>query len=486
MALSDVIRGLLGGSRSTLQASPAQEIGASGTAVYAGYVDQNEKSARLTGTERYRTFSGILANTSIAAASARYFLSLVGNAAWRVEPAQDTGQEARAEALAELVDAMLYDLERPWARVVRRAAMFQFHGFSIQEWTVKKGADGAFVLRDVAPRPQVTIERWETERESGKVLGVYQRSPHTGAEIGIPRWKVVYLVDDALSDSPEGLGLFRHVAEKAERLQKYEDLEGIGYEGDLAGIPIARAPLQRLREMVKAGDISEEARTAMIANVQNFLTKRVRNQRLGMLLDSLTYSSAGESPAPTANRQWDVELMQGGSAQSAAAIHTAIERVNREIARVLGTEQLLLGGDGKGSLALSEDKSQTFGLMVDGTLTTLAETFQSDLIRPMFLLNGWPEELIPTLKTSATALRDVTKITGALQQMANAGAVLDPSDPAIREVRDLLGLSRPPEIDDLDASALGDGSEDEPEDEPADDPNADPPEDDPRDPPEPE
>jgi len=40
------------------------------------------------------------------------------------------------------------------------------------------------------------------------VIGVWQRHPQTGQLIGLPRGKLVYLVEDTLTDSPERCGSF--------------------------------------------------------------------------------------------------------------------------------------------------------------------------------------------------------------------------------------------------------------------------------------
>ena len=120
---------------------------------------------------------------------------------------------------------------------------------------------------------------------------------------------------------------------------------------------------------------------------------------------------------------------------------TAIERINREIARVLGVEAIILGDGDAGSYALSRDKTNQFSLTVDSTLQELAEGFEDDLLTPLWQLNGWPIEAMPSLKPEAVQYRDIEQVTAALRDMANAGAVLDPDDPAINEVRALLGLS---------------------------------------------
>jgi hypothetical protein len=391
---------------------PPMKVGGSGgTAVWGGVVQEREKESALIGTEKYRTFSDLLANVSIVGASVRYFLNLVAKPTWKMIPPEDGGSEA--EEIAELIEEFLQDMNTPWHRVVRRAGMFKFHGYSIQEWTAKRRDDGKIGFLDVEARPQATIERWDVD-ENSNVVGVAQRSPQTSELLYIPRQKLAYLVDDSLSDSPEGLGLF----------------------------PVARAPLAALQEEVDAGRMTQEDATAVVKPLRDFIEKHIKNPELGLLLDSKTYESSDERQAPSGTPQWAVDLMRGdGTGGTTESISSSIERITRELARIMGTEFLLLGGDGKGSLALSRDKTQGFALLVDSALVEVAQAYKQDLIGPLFMLNGWDDKLKPTPKTEQIQYRDIEQITGALVDLAQAGATLAPDDEAINEVRDLLGLS---------------------------------------------
>ncbi len=223
---------------------PTTTIGVGGAAVYGGFVVERETSAKLAGQQLYTTYAKLLANTTIVAAGVRYFLNLISKASWKVEPAEDTG--ARGEEVAEQFEDVMYDMLTPWHRVIRRMAMFRFYGFGIQEWTAKRREDGLIGFLDIEPRPQTTITKWDVD-EHGTVHGVIQESPQTFREIYLPRAKLVYAVDDSLSDSPKGLGLLRHIVQACDRLERYEQLEGFGFETDLRGVPIGRAPFQELR-----------------------------------------------------------------------------------------------------------------------------------------------------------------------------------------------------------------------------------------------
>lgn len=423
--------------------SPFTSIGAPGTAIFGGFIVESERDPRLTGRQKFTTYSNMLANTSIVAAGVRFFLNLVSKAGWKVEPAEDSGE--KGEEIAELVEDIMADMTTPWHRVVRRAAMYRFYGFSLQEWTMKRREDGVVGYQDIEPRPQLTIERWDTD-ESGTVRGVVQRSPQTQRELYLPRGKLVYLVDDSLNDSPEGLGLFRHLAKRSVTLERYELLEGWGFERDLRGVPVGRGPLAAMAEKVNAGNLTAEQVTALRTPIEQFLSNALKGKDTALFLDSATYRSTGEQQTPSNVPQWSVELLTGGTT-SQPDMAKAIERLNREMARVLGVEHLLLGSDSAGSFALSKDKTQSFGLIVASTLQEIKETLEADFLGPLFDQNGWDPELMPTFKVEQIQFRDIEQVTTALKDMATAGATLMPDDPAINEVRDLLGLSHMPELD---------------------------------------
>jgi hypothetical protein len=109
----------------------------------------------------------------------------------------------------------------------------------------------------------------------------------------------------------------------------------------------------------------------------------------------------------------------------------------------LGVEHILLGSDGSGSLALAKSKVGTFYLTVTSTLGDLVEIYERDWLQPIADLNGWPPELVPSLGVAEIRDEDISEIVDALAKMAQAGAVLAPDDPAIGEIRDMIGLSRP-------------------------------------------
>lgn len=450
------------------RAAPTQTLGTSresGNVVSgegAGTFDEPDRELNLTGQRRFVEYDRMVRDVAIIGAGVRLFLNLISNAVWTCNPPDglDDAQTKQAQEYADQLYAMLFDMTTSWSSCVRKTATFRLHGFAIQEWTAKKNPDGSIGLLDVEHRPQVTITRWNRD-EGGTVESVVQRVPGR-SDVTLPRSKIVYAVDDTLTDSPEGVGLFRHMAKTSARLELFLLLEEIGFTTDLRGIPIARAPLGELKQEVTdsgppgstANALAQARRAAMLAPMRNFLDKHVRNEKTGVLLPSEPFFATGVDKAstPSATPKWALELLNGDS-QSFEAMAGAVNRMNQELARILGVEHILLGADGGGSLALARSKVGTFYLTVTSTLLDLLEIYDRDIVAPIAELNGWPEELWPQMGVNEISDRDLEAITTVLKDLATAGAPLVGDDPAVGEIYDLLGLTRPPErIDEMSLS----------------------------------
>lgn len=433
---------------------PATTMGVSGISVYSGIVRTKEKSADWVGTKKWETIADLSVNVSIVAASVQYFLNMVAHPQWTVKPAIEEGEEDQpgkgkakrkeAEDLAAFVEEVIHDMTTPWQRIVRRAGMYRFNGFGIQEWIAKKRPDGKIGLLDVEPRPPFTIERWDID-DDGTILGVWQRSPQTGQLIGLPRGKLVYIVDDTLTDQPDGLGVYRMMGETFNRLKQYLELEARAYERDMRGIPLGRAPISVINQMVNEGKLKKEEGEQMLLGLRNFITTQVRDKDTSLLMDSLPYENQTADGLTIAGAmQWDVSLMSGG-VSGLSEMANAIDRLQREMARIIGTEHLMMGDKGGGSRAMAADKSKNLYLIANSVLGNISDSMDHDLIEPLWILNGFDPELKPYFSTEDVAFKDVQEIATALGSMATAGAVLAPDDPAINDVRDLLGISRAPE-----------------------------------------
>lgn len=434
MAIIDTLQGIFGVKKEPVK--PYIEQGVSGAQVYGGWIQDREKNQKLTYLQRNNRYEEVIANIAIVGAGVRYFTALATSANWTVEPSEnDTSAQ-----YAEIAEKLISEIDNKWSGVVAQALNHRWFGFSVQEWTAKRDlVDGTIYFKSIESRPQRTIEQFDVD-DTGKVIGFGQRSPVTANTLYIPRGKTIYLVDDTYSDSPAGLGVLRHVFESCERLSNYLDLEKQGFEKDLRNIPIGRVPYAELNRAVANGDITQEQSNAAIAAFENLVKMARKQSSTGLLLESKPYLSQSDTALNISNqRQWDLELLSGQS-PGLQEIDKAIERLQREIARCLGVEGVML--DGAGSNAMAKEKNASLYLNINSALKDICFGFNKDLIEPFWKLNGFPEEMKPQFKVEDVNQQDAETTAAVLRDMATAGAVLLPDDDAINDIRNMLGISQ--------------------------------------------
>lgn len=437
--------GLMTRLSSMLRPKPraTESVGGPGFVVVGGYLQDQERHADLRDQVRFRNFRSAAINCGEAGLSILYFLDLLASVEWRFDPPKGMEDDATALEVAAFVERTVTTMTSPWPRVIRRLATFKIWGASISEWTsrpIREGEDqGKVGFLDVEERPIETIRRWDTDR-SGTVQGVWQEIPQDFSEAYLPRWKMVYLVDDSLESTPRGTGLMRLAYQAIKRVERYLQLEGYGFETDLRGTPIARAPLAD----IEAANLSAAKKAEILAPVRSFVEDHYVRPDRGVLLDSAVYRSKDVDQTPVNSRKWDLEIIKGGNTTQ-EAINTAINRELRRVARVLGTEAVLLGDGERGSNAMHESKVGLLRLRVDSTLLEVAHAVDYQLVATLLDLNGIDQRYRPRARPDAVKLEDVLELAEFYSKLAAAGAPLMPGDPAINHARSRAGAPPIPE-----------------------------------------
>lgn len=425
---------------------PFSTMGTGGTYSIGGFLQSNEVNAQLGGPyERLKKFDDISLNVGIVATGIRYYGALLAGVGWTPEPPEEGGDEAKK--IADLIDKIMHGMDTPFYKVVRRMGQFKWVGHSVQEWIAGRKDDikpGLIGYASIENRSQSTLEQWSLEEQSNYVDGWMQRDHGTGQLFPLSRAKCIYIFDDTLTDSPDGVGLMRHVVTLVQQLRKLEQLEGWTFETDLRGVPVAYMPTGLLDEMVSKGFLTRDEANLKTKGLNDFVKNHLKNPQLGVALDSSVYTTQDNVRTPSQAKMWGLELLKGDG-KGLAELGTSIERKNREIARVLGIEQFLLG-DGKGSHALSDDKSSNLVQIISSSVAEIAWTLEHDFLDPLFALNKWNPKLKPKLKPDAVHLRSVEGICDALQKLSMAGGTILPNDPVINQIRGMLQLVDQPEL----------------------------------------
>lgn len=440
---------------------PSKVIGTNGARTYGGTPANGEINRKLIGVQRYVTFDSTVANDIVVAVGVRLFLALLSGAKWSSVPAKPRAVEGGKGDAAEPTPKAQYYADRirelvltgtrtTWSTIIKWLGGFIHYDYRLSEVTLERREDGAWGVMDIGPRPNHTIEQWVVG-EHGVVIGVIQRDPQTQEWNAIPRAKLVYLADNAVTSTPEGCGILRHAIETSTRVARLLDLEAIGYETTMEGMPIGRVPYLALKKLEAAGTIPGFKAASATAEIESMVQNKVVTRQRGLMLDSEPYRNANGDP--TSIPQYSLDVVRG-EAKGAADINVAIQRDRRYLAILFGVEHLVLGGD-KGAFNLAEDKNDRQVALVNNVAFEIAAALKRDVVIPVMRANGWPIELAPDLVPSDITKLDPSVIATVLRDLGVAGDMLGvPSeDKAADEVRGLMGISPRPKYDPVAAAA---------------------------------
>lgn len=444
--------------------SPTKVYGSTGSRTYGGTPDNRETNRKLIGTQRYTTYDNAVANTDVIGVGVRLFLNLLAGATWDAVPAKPPASEAtagdagdadeptpEAQLMADRIrELVLEGTATTWQTIMKWLGGFLYYDFRIAEAIYGRRKNGFIGLADLSPRPNQTIEQWSVT-PAGEVLGVVQRNPQTQEYVAIPRGKLVVLADGTISSAPEGLGILRHTIEAAARIARLLDLETIGYETTMEGMPIGRAPYIALKKLEASGTIPGFKAADATAGIEAMVQNKVVTRQRGLMLDSEPFKD--NSGNPSSVKQFDLEVVRG-EGKGAADIDNAIQREKRFLAMVLSIEHLILGGE-RGAMNLAEEKNARLIALINNALAEIAAALKRDVVTVVMRLNGWPIELTPDLVPADVTKIDATVIAAVLRDLAQAGDMLGAPTPdkAPDEVRRAMGLSPRPKADPM-AAAL--------------------------------
>ena len=224
-----------------------------------------------------------------------------------------------------------------------------------------------------------------------------------------------------------------------------EDIEAIGVERDLAGIPIMRVPENVLlgsdADAVSARDYYKQ----VITNIH-------RNQDEGIILPSTLYPPEDGGPG----LMYDIQLL-GPSSQRQFMTGDIINRYNKMIAMTVLADFLMLGQDQTGSYALAETRNDIFSLSITAILDSIAETINSYAVPRLARLNANinPQSL-PKLTHGDIASSAGLDIANAISLLARGGVTIPDTVDFRNKIWNILHLPTEPEPEDAEVKPPAD------------------------------
>ncbi len=406
---------------------PFVELGNRGLYQPYGY-DRLEFLPQLRGQQASEIYREMESNDALIGAILFQITMLLRRVNWEVEPAEGPRGEERADFLQTCLD----DMSTTWEEVIHDALTMLPFGFAYMEIVYKRRdstdleapaegrtrfPDGRIGWRKMVLLPQETVAEFQLD-EYGGVQAAVQRASYGEAAV-IPIDKA--LLFRTRKRGPRGVSVLRNVAESWYYRKRIREIEGIGIERDLAGLPVFTL------------DADIMANTSRLAEYQAIVRNLRRDDQEGVLLPGIV-NDQGEL-LPLAKLEL---LSTAGSRQFDT--NAIVNRYSREIAMALLQDVILLGHEKVGTQALASEKRDLSDTALQAWLNDIAATFNAHAVPRLFALNGEPLEDLPVLVPGELRPTDVQGFATAVKDIAAAGFALA-DDPEIdAEVRRRLGF----------------------------------------------
>lgn len=418
---------------------PMLEIGVTGLRRSAGYVDE-EYLPKLRGRAAVQVYAE-MANDPIMASLLFAVERLVMACEWRVKPGGKTPDDTKA---AEFLESVMHDMSHTWSSLIQEILTCLTYGWSWHEVVYKrrqgpwareshlrsKHSDDLIGIRKMPIRGQETLLKWVFD-ESGDVKAMVQLAPPVYRQQTIPIGRSALFRYRQHKGNPEGVSMMRPAYRPYFFKKRIEEIEAVGVERDLAGLPVATVPVELLN--AKPG-------TQGYNTVQAFkklIRGLKRNEEEGVVFP-MAYDQDTKQPL------YKLELLNSGGART----FNTSEIIGRYEQRMLMTvlaDWILVGHEGGGSYSMHIDKTGVFRAALNSVTEMIADVFNQHVVPRLFAINNWRPETLPKIVPDDVDAPDIAVLGSFMSSMQAAGVSWFPDPDLENYVRDAARL---PKLDD--------------------------------------
>lgn len=352
----------------------SKEIGRVGQRRYGG-IFYEEFLSELRGRKGAEVFTEMSNNDETIGAILFAIEMLVRQASWNVEPGGSTAKDREA---AEFVKSCMDDMQQTWIDTISEILSFLTYGWSFHEIVYKrrmgrtkdnrtssKYDDGLIGWMKLPIRSQETLYQWEYD-DQDNLIGMTQMPPPDFDLITIPMNKAMLFRTRSRKDNPEGRSILRTAYRSWYFKRRIQEIEGIGIERDLAGLPVITTP-----EGMDIWDKDDEDMNAIRAGLEAMVKNIRRDSTEGLVLP---FGYTFELTSTGGSRQFDT--------------NSIIARYDTKISQTVLADFIQLGHESVGSFALSSDKTNLFSMAICAFLDIICQTFNSQGIPALIDING--------------------------------------------------------------------------------------------------
>lgn len=392
------------------EAAARKVIGTTGLKNFAGRISEDELAIFRSWSKEAQIYLEMRDDVIIGTLLDAVKLPLLA-AEFVVDSASESAPDQRAKEFIEDNIANMH--HQTWRSHVEDMLETLEFGFAVGEIVLEKRHDGRMWIRNIESRGQETLDKWIFDNKDN-LISFQQRDPVRGSIATIPISKMVHMTMRGRKGNPQGRSILRWLWWPYRFRRDMENLEGIGVERDIGGMPVATM-----------GEASYDP---------DDLTK-LDDALAGMRMDERMFLRL-----PSGVK---VEPYGGGS--KSYNIGEIIERKKKEILMRLFAQFLMLGMESVGSQALVQGSQDFFTLGEIAIQQVMLESWNQQLI-PYLLRHNSFTELTgnPTLNWKNPGKVNIAEIMEAYTKGSSSG-VLTPSGEDEEHLRALLDLPSIPD-----------------------------------------
>lgn len=392
------------------------EIGRIGQSRYGGFIFE-EFLPELRGKKGIEVYSEMENNDDVVGAILFAMEMLVRQVDWTVDPSGDSAKDKEA---ADFVQSCMDDMQVTWIDTISEILSFLTFGWSYHEIVYKrrmghtrdprtksKYSDGLIGWRKLPIRAQETLWQWEYD-ENDNLLGMTQMPPPAFGTYTIPISKALHFRTRSRKDNPEGRSILRNAYRSWFFKRRIQEIEGIGIERDLAGLPVIYAPQE-----LDIWNSDDEYSASVLDGLQMMVRNIRRDAMEGIVLPE----------------GYKLELLSSGGTRQFDT-NAIINRYDTRIAMTVLADFIFLGHEKSGSWSLSSNKTDMFALACGAFLDIICETFNSQGIPALIDMNGQHFEGItdyPKMNHGDIEDVDIQQFAAFIKDMTGIG-ILVPDD----------------------------------------------------------
>jgi len=411
----------------------ASELGATGLSVYGGRIYE-ESLVKLRGEGWRRTLRDMM-NDAVVNAMLNAIEMLARQVTYAIEPFSENTEDLKD---AEFIRGCLFDdMSVTWQDTLSEILSFLPHGWYYPEICYKRRlgenrdktkhsrfSDGMIGWRKFAPRAQESLFEWIFD-DFGEIDAMKQLPPPDFVLRTIPIDKALHFRTSSHKGNPEGRSILRGAYREWYFKINIQNIEGIGIERDLAGLPMFYAPA----EYFAASASTDQKNTLQMLQR---MVKQVRRDESEGIVMPMAFDKDG-------HQLFDFKLLSTGGRRQFDTSAT-IDRCDQRMLMSILADFLLLGSKSVGSYALSTDKSEMFSSGLSAWLDTICEQFNRHAIPRLMRLNGLNGMRSPRLVHGAVERISLTDLGEFLSKISGLNLIFD--DEEIAWIKLQAGIPR--------------------------------------------